>query len=177
MKFIKFVLVVCASILLGLIVSCSPKKTFTKTSVSMTQLPLTILTKTEFPHASVFVLSKIYVTPNLEWLTKEYYPEFKKELFDKGVVSWDESFNCSQFARYYTSYLQTKFFIENYHTEKAWTLAVGNLCYLIGGDSTKGHEINCIMDEHDKIILIEPQNGNIVTLTEVEKNSVFFVLW
>ncbi len=163
--------------ILGLLLSCTPKKTFIPSLSSISQVNITDISKVAFPNAIIYPLSASFAIPNVDWIVKEYYQEFRKELFNKGVVNWDVGFNCNQFARYYTSYLQTKFFIENFHLEKAPTLAVGSLCYLIDGDRNKSHEINCIVNEYNQIILIEPQNGKIVSLTDKEKNSVFLILW
>lgn len=155
-----------------------PKSITTQTSIVVDSLPLTLYSNIQFTNAKVYCFDSKYTTVNLEWLQKTYYKEFKKELFKDGVVNWVGSFDCDKFSRFYSIYLQTKFLLEHFADRTGpQSVAVGNLFYYIGADEKKGHAINIIFKEDNTFVYLEPQTGELVTLTEMERDSVFLILW
>ncbi len=170
---------VLGAVMLGLLLFYAPSyHTTTKTSSVISNLTLTQQTKAEYSNSQVYTFDSRYTTANTQWLIADYYKEFRKELSRNNIVSWNNSFDCDHFARYYTSYLQTKYLGENFMDKSApQSVAVGVVCYYVSGDKSKGHAINCAIDDSGKIILIEPQGGEIVKLSDKEKASVFLVLW
>lgn len=159
--------------------SCKPHVTTTKTSITVSSNSLNEVSILEFPNAQIYTLDNNYITVNLKWLQNEYYKEFKTKLFEDGIAKWDAVFDCDKFARYFTDYLQTKFLKENYHNGqgKPQSVAVGVLCYKVGGIVDRGHAINIIWTEDGTFMYLEPQTGAEVGLTKVEKNSAFLILW
>ncbi len=155
-----------------------PKHTITKISKTIDNKSIISKILAIYPYSKVFCLDSKYATVNITWLTTEYYQEFRKELSRVGIINWSEQFDCDHFARYYTSYLETKYFSENFMNKSGpQSVAVGVVFYLVNGDENRGHAINCAIDDNDEIIIIEPQNGKIVILSDKEKESVFLVLW
>lgn len=101
------------------------------------------------------------------------YDEFRAEIFKKGVVKWDERFDCNHFASYYVSLAQTKFYLANWGSAtKANTLAIGTYWYVVGGKGSSTHAIVVIYTERG-LIFIEPQTGKEVQLSESEKLSSY----
>jgi hypothetical protein len=104
-----------------------------------------------------------------------YYSEFRAQLFKEGVVKWDERFDCNHFASYYVAKAQTQFYLANFHASTpAQTLALAEVWYRPGGG--KGHAIVAAQTDRG-LLFIEPQTGQVVTLSAAERSSVFMVKW
>src|SRR5438309_1904439 len=56
-----------------------------------------------------------YAAVSSEWM-RSFYDEFRAEIFRKGVVKWDERFDCNHFAGYYVELTQTKFYLQNFNS-------------------------------------------------------------
>lgn len=105
-----------------------------------------------------------------------YYATFRDQLFKEGVVRWDERFDCNHFASYYVAKAQTGYYLANFHsTTPAQTLALAEVWYRPGG-GPKGHAIVAAHTDRG-LLFIEPQTGGTLTLSPVERQSVFLVKW
>lgn len=105
-----------------------------------------------------------------------YYSAFRDQLFKEGVVKWDARFDCNHFASYYVAKAQTGYYLANFHSSTtAQTLALAEVWYRPGG-GTKGHAIVAAQTDRG-LLFIEPQTGGTLTLSAVERASVFLVKW
>lgn len=120
---------------------------------------------------NVYAGDSHYAVVNSKYLP-EFYDEFRKELFDKGVVKWDERFDCNHFASYYISLAQVKFYAKSWNSNtKAQTLAMG--IYWYTKDNNQGNHAIVVILTENGLVYLEPQTGKMVKLTESEKNSSF----
>jgi hypothetical protein len=102
-----------------------------------------------------------------------YYDEYRKDLFEKGVVRWDRQFDCNRFSQSFASFLQIKHLVESRKEfGQGEALAVAELYYKKNG--VTGHAINLILTK-DGFIFFEPQTGKILNLTQAEKDSIFLI--
>lgn len=101
----------------------------------------------------------------------QLYDEFRAEIFRKGVTKWDEKFDCNHFAAYYVALAQTKFYLDNFHSRtSARSLAVG--VYWFESQRLGPHAVVAALTERG-LLFIEPQTGQEITLTAVEKQSAW----
>ena len=102
----------------------------------------------------------------------EVYAAFRKEIFDKGVVKWDERFDCNHFAGYFVSLAQVRYYLDNWGSgTKAQTLAMGVVWYRPAGGKGGHAVVEAVTDKG--VVDIEPQTGQIFTMTETERQSVY----
>lgn len=113
-----------------------------------------------------------YAEVNSAWL-RDYYDQFRAEIFRHGVTKWDERFDCNHFAGYYVALAQTKFYLENFHSRtKANSLAVGSYWYI----SKQGpHAVVFALTERGTV-WIEPQNGREFIPDPSEQSTAFLKL-
>lgn len=57
----------------------------------------------------LIVKDTIYAEVSSTWLAS-YYDDFRKTLFREGVVRWEETFDCDDFASFYVSLAAVRFF-------------------------------------------------------------------
>jgi len=108
---------------------------------------------------------------------QEYYKEFRSELFRKGVVKWDERFDCNHFAGYYIELAQIKFYLSNFHSSsKAQTLAIGTFWYLPDHARGQGHAIVAALTDQG-VVFLDPQTGLFTVLTVTELQSAYVKLF
>jgi hypothetical protein len=104
---------------------------------------------------------------------EKYYDEYRKDLFEKGVVRWDRQFDCNRFSQSFASFLQIKHLVNSRkefgHGE---ALAVAEVYYK--KDSGGGHAINLILTK-DGFVFFEPQTGRVSTLSSTEKESISLI--
>lgn len=110
-----------------------------------------------------------YAEVRSAWL-REYYSEFRAEVFRQGVTKWDERFDCNHFATYYVALAQTKFYLAAFHSPTpAQSLAVGTFWY----QSPRGpHAIVVALTERGAVY-IEPQTGAELQLTPEQRASAW----
>ena len=114
-----------------------------------------------------------YGEVNSAWL-REFYGRWKADLFKKGVVKWDKRFDCNRFASHFAADAQIAYFVENFHSyTKGQAAAIGEVWYLVGGQSGRAHAIVLAYTERGPIY-IEPQTGKEVQLTAEERQSIYF---
>lgn len=122
------------------------------------------------PFASIQLADRDYSLPSTQWV-KVFNEWFRSKMFSFVGDKWDTRFDCDDFARFYACFCQ----LANYRSRpkaRAEGLAVGELFYRIDGRG--GHAINVAMTEKG-IQFIEPQNGEFIQLSEIEKTTIWFV--
>lgn len=115
-----------------------------------------------------------YAEVSSAWL-RDYYGEFRKTLFRQGVVKWEETFDCDDFASFYVSLAAVRFFTATWSSEfPAEALALGEFWYRPDGKRGQGHAIVTALTERGQVF-IEPQSGQELTLTDSERLSRYLV--
>lgn len=136
-------------------------------------IPATLIPP-QIPHVQTTVMvvgDQSYEPTNRVWL-KKHYARFRQELFSKGMTEADPKFDCSKFTQYYCALAQVTYYTDTWSKgPKAQALAVGELWYKRSGSPHA--VIVAILEEG--AILIEPQTGLEVRLSEAERASVYYV--
>lgn len=116
---------------------------------------------------------QIYGQINSAWLA-DFHARWKSDLFDKGVVRWEQRFDCNRFAAHFAASAQIEYFTQNFHS---WTTgqaaAVGEVWYLVGAQPGRAHAIVLAYTERGPVYF-EPQTGAQITLSAAEKASVYY---
>ena len=106
---------------------------------------------------------------------------FKKWLFRRGILGWRHTFDCDNYAEAFRVYLQilhSKAMQKESDLAKKQSVAFGVIWY--NRDKGGGHAINIFITKDEQglvyIKYVEPQNGQIVHLSQNELNSIFFIL-
>lgn len=102
-----------------------------------------------------------------------HYQEYRRDLFDKGVVKWDRTFDCNRFSQSFASFIQIKYFSESFHQSGApEAILVGEVYYT--DDERGNHAINVFLTKNG-FVFFEPQIGKLVNLSSKERGSVSFI--
>ncbi len=172
----KFLRNVIGAASIAALSSCEQRKDdkiVIKENVSNFQIASTIFN--EFPNAHSVLADVAYKTVDVNWMKSQFYDYFRSDLFSKGIVKWDKKFDCDKFAKYFAALIQVKYFVDNFQSwNPGESLAVGEIYYKVGGNDKKGHAINCVYLKNG-FMFFEPQTGQFVDLSDVEKKSVFLV--
>lgn len=103
------------------------------------------------------------------------YESFRSDLFKKGVVKWDERFDCNHFAAYYVALAQIRFFEASFHSSTpAKTLALAP--YWVRSSPNTAHALVVALTDRG-IVYIEPQTGKEVALTAYQKANPMLALF
>jgi len=122
----------------------------------------------------VILKDTAYAEVSSSWL-RGYYDDFRKTLFREGVMRWEETFDCDDFASFYVSLAAVRFFNATWSSPlKAEALAIGEYWYRPEGGKGAGHAIVTALTERGQIY-IEPQSGKEVYPTAAEKLSRYLV--
>lgn len=122
----------------------------------------------------VILKDTAYAEVSSAWL-RGYYDDFRKTLFREGVVRWEETFDCDDFASFFVSLASVRYFTTTWSTSReAQSLALGEYWYRPQGLRGQAHAIVTAVTERGQIY-IEPQSGQEVRLTDDEKLSRFYV--
>lgn len=112
-----------------------------------------------------------YAPVNSKWLAG-YYDEFRADLHRRGVVKWEGRFDCNKFATAYASGAQMRYFRDSFHSwAPTQALAVGEIWFR--PTPTTAHAVNIVLTERGPLV-IEPQTGRELVLTEAQRASVFY---
>ncbi|MCP3685417.1 MAG: hypothetical protein GY861_22425 [bacterium] len=116
-------------------------------------------------------------------LTKKFllgggYSGYESWLFDfVSIGGWNYRFDCDDRAASYKLYMRGLHYYHNQNNaDGAESVAVGDCYYLLAKD--KGHAINVaiIYEDNDyRKLYIEPQSGNELELSDLERNSIWYV--
>ena len=104
----------------------------------------------------------------------DYYRWFRETLRTIGILRWDEKFDCDNFARMYADLMAARFYgslWEGGSVPKAESPAVAVFWYRPNCGPV-GHAIVRLATDKG-LIAIEPQTGEVLTLTENEIASRF----
>lgn len=118
-----------------------------------------------------------YLLPTLRWVEKDFsggFWQFKNEM---GIATFQpEAWDCDKFAiaaSFYAKWLNAA----SPNRNVSGALAMGELYYWRSGNPADGHAINFFVvqvGDSLQIVCYEPQTHSVVTLTEAERQSVFF---
>ena len=102
-----------------------------------------------------------------------HYQEYKQDLFNKGVVKWNRTFDCNRFSQSFASFIQIKYFSESFHQfGSPEAILVGEVYYT--DDERGNHAINVFLTKNG-FVFFEPQTGKLVNLSANERGSVSFI--
>lgn len=133
--------------------------------------PLDVQMAAGFP---VILKDASYAEVSSVWLTS-FYDDYRKVLSREGVVHWEQTFDCDDFASFYVSFAAVRFFTATWHTPlPAESLALGEYWYRPDNSTGANHAIVTALTERGQIY-IEPQSGRELNLTVSEKLSRYLV--
>lgn len=121
-----------------------------------------------FP-CSVWCPDTTYAEPTLRWLQGAFWQSFRADRWAK-VGSYSRKNDCDNWARAYAQHAQDCHAMS--HGSEAEALAVGEMFYTKA--SGEGHAI-CVAITEQGLVFLEPQNGQVITLSPSEILSCFFV--
>jgi hypothetical protein len=117
-----------------------------------------------------------YAKPTLDWVKSKFYPKFWEHRIQLGLRPYTRRSDQDNFARSAAQFAQDCYFITPEGPKpnmKAEGLAFGEIWYAKADGS--GHRSICVVITEDQgLIFMEPQNGNIITLTQSEILSVSY---
>lgn len=117
------------------------------------------------------ILDGEYSLPDKDWFYGEFYQSFQKYLWQLGLLTYEVDANdCDDFSDKLRAWAQTLEALDKQRTGRA--LAVGVLGYYLLDNSGGAHAIAfaiCKVNGQHELCCIEPQNGQAVNLTELEK--------
>lgn len=132
--------------------------------------------KHRYPNAAIYVLDEEYDVPERAEILS-LYDKFQRALKVHKLLRWTESvWDCDDFAWNF------KGGANGHRATKGHkrSLPIGFICFLQGGDPSRGHAINnAVWRDGDGSILreIEPQpKGGILELTKKERDSAWLVV-
>lgn len=135
------------------------------------------LAATNIAAISLSLPDAIYLMPTLRWIEHDFSSGLYVFQTEMGVSSWvSEANDCDKFAlaaSFYGKWLN--YSSPNRNVSAA--LAIGEIYYRQGGEWSRGHAINFFVIQSGselQIVFYEPQRRAVVTLSEVERKSVFF---
>lgn len=126
--------------------------------------------------AGAYAGDEFYAAVSSTWM-QNFYTDFRREIFSKGVTRWDERFDCNHFAGYYVALAQTKFYLDNFQSKTAAnTLALGVCWYRQDGSTSAAHAIVVAVTELG-VRFLDPQTGFFIGLSAHERSTIFLVLF
>ena len=130
-----------------------------------------------FPNSQKFLSDKDYLTPQKSWVSGDlYFKNFKKWLWSNNLDTWQEYWDCDNFAFALYTFSQichARTMEKTKEIDRAQGLALGVIFYKM--DGVGGHAINFVHTE-DKIYGFEPQSGKYLNLSKKEKESCWLVV-
>jgi|TARA_R100000084_G_scaffold81194_1_gene37559 hypothetical protein len=121
-----------------------------------------------------------YCLYSFDYITGEGYQAFNKWLFRRGILGWQHTFDCDNYAEAFRVFMQivhAKAQKNKDDGSRKQAVAIGVIWY--ERDDRGGHAINIIVTkEGDNLAIkyVEPQDGKEVFLSQTEKKSIFFLL-
>jgi hypothetical protein len=122
-----------------------------------------------FKNAEVFITDGDYGRPTTDYLTGKFYEFYSGWLSDHNLSQWRSTWDCDNFSSTYYVFCQM---CHAKADRKEEGIAVGELFYK--QDAGGGHAINLAVTEKG-IIIIEPQNGQEMTLSKKEKENCWLI--
>lgn len=129
--------------------------------------------KTRFPFwVSPYFYDETYAVPSRDWLVNKFYPWFRDVRWAENRNKWTPKNDCDNFARRFVVECQDRH-ADSKPDITAQGLAVGEFCF-VRRDGT-AHAIVVAVTEFPGLTFIEPQTGQLLSLTQQEENSCFRV--
>jgi len=131
-------------------------------------------------HVNINAPDANYCLYTENYIIGEGYKKFNNWLFNRNIIGWRHTFDCDNFAESFRVFLQivhSKAMQKEKNLSKKQSVAFGVIWFT--RDKGGGHAINFfVTKEDDKLVVkyIEPQNGKLVSLSQKEKESIFFIL-
>ena len=110
-----------------------------------------------------------YQPVDSRWLEARY-KTWRADLFRKGVVKWDERFDCNRFAAHFKADINVAYFVSTFHSRNAaQSAAVGEVWYTrdLGGR----HAVLTVLTETGWRYF-DPQDGHWTSLSAAEERSI-----
>ena len=180
MKHLRLIIPVIILGLVGLFWGCGPTSETSSipagTGVVLSAMDV-VNRVTPFP----WMGDQSYAVVRREWV-EVFYKEFRRDLFDRDVVRWNERFDCNHFSAYFVSLAQIRYYADNWGKNTgATTLAIGERWYvpgsrkpLVGQAPKAGHAIVVMVTENG-VEHFEPQTGQFITLSKEEIDSTYLL--
>lgn len=114
-----------------------------------------------------------YAQVNSQWVQK-YWSQWRDATFARGLIRWNDWFDCNKFADLFVIDAQLAYAKRG--RKVAESLAVGVLHYrpsMVWG-ATADHAIVVFLTEKGRIYM-DPQNGEIMNLTDQEIKNTYYV--
>jgi len=103
-----------------------------------------------------------------------FYADYKETLFRQGVVHWEPTFDCDNFASFYVALANVRHFTATWgRSDAAQSLALAEYWYRPNG-GTAGHAIVLALTEYGQVF-IEPQSGREIHLSADEQQTRYLV--
>lgn len=125
-----------------------------------------------FTHPNYYV-DRMYVVPTLDWIETDFSEDLRKLQESMGVLGYEQEVNdCDDFARMSAAFANARNRATSGHPKAS--LTVGEFWYT--KDSGGAHAINVFVCDSDlKIAFYEPQTRRVITITDAEKESCYYV--
>ena len=128
-----------------------------------------LVTDFGFKNAKLFISDGTYARPTTSYLTGKFYEFYTAWLSDHNFSQWRATWDCDNFASTYYVFAQM---CHAKAARKEEGISVGELFYR--QDTGGGHAINLAITEKG-VVIIEPQNGQEMTLSKKEKESCWMI--
>ncbi len=128
-----------------------------------------LLNQEGFRKANKVITDATYARPTSGYMLGKFYEFYRAWLTEHSLGVWKEKYDCDNFASTFYTFAQICHFKSN-RPEQG--IAVGELYYR--QDTGGGHVINMSVTERG-LILIEPQTGKEVEITDNEKSNTVLI--
>lgn len=103
-----------------------------------------------------------------------FFKDYRDTLFREGVVQWEPTFDCDNFAAFYVTLANLRHFTATWgKANAAQSLALAEYWYRPQGRAA-GHAIVLALTEYGQVF-IEPQSGREIQLSDLEKQTRYLV--
>jgi len=140
------------------------------------------------------IKDKDYYAPTLQLLNSTLYPSYSRWLKSINLGRWYHKWDCDNFADAFKTFVDGYYF--NVIESTAESISIGVVFYNAKARTESGlsggHAINVVFLNNEKnlnnpallptqnelanttMVFLEPQNGQIINMTESEFNSIWF---
>lgn len=123
-------------------------------------------------YRSPVVADGAYAPPRSDWLTGDFYAWFRSALFSLGATSYKpEAWDCDDYADLFSALARICHRRTAPDSGTALPVGVVHFRQKSGG----GHAVVVALTSDRGLIHIEPQTGEIITVTEAEAASAWLV--
>jgi hypothetical protein len=121
-------------------------------------------------HTRFLITDSDYALPTSKFLLGQFYTFYQAWAWENNLSKWKKKWDCDNFSSLYYVFAQICHVTAGERPEEG--IAVGEMFYL--QDKGGGHAVNLAMTEKG-IIIIEPQNGTEIKLSDKEKLSCWAI--